>query len=83
MTLPKNLSHYTEVDGAPCDYMGDGVYAIHRGYEIEIRENDHNNPVACVISSSALEALNRFDKIVTVANESNNEDNTEILNDQH
>ena len=44
----------------PQDYLGDGVYVLFDGYGLELRANDHRNPVAIYLEPEVLEALNRF-----------------------
>lgn len=41
-------------------YLGDGVYAKFDGHGIEIRVNDHRNPVAVYLEPEVLERLNKF-----------------------
>lgn len=46
------------------DHIGDGVYAKFNGYAIELRVNDHRNPVAVELDPYVLKALDRFRKRV-------------------
>jgi len=44
------------------EYMGDGVYAEFTGYSIDIRVNDHRNPVSVSLEPQVLEAIVSFQK---------------------
>jgi len=44
------------------EYMGDGVYAEYTGYSIDIRVNDHRNPVSVSLEPAVLEAIVDFHK---------------------
>lgn len=39
------------------DHVGDGVYASFNGYSIEVRVNDHRNPVAVTLDPQVLQGL--------------------------
>lgn len=41
-------------------HLGDGVYATWTGYSMEIRVNDHRNPVVAELEPSAVQGLNLF-----------------------
>lgn len=42
------------------DYMGDAVYAEYTGWSIDLRVNDHRNPVAVVLEELVLQNLVDF-----------------------
>lgn len=56
------------IDGKPHRYLGDGVYAIHDGYGIWLRANDHREH-RCTdkvyLEPPVLKALIDFDKDVS------------------
>jgi len=41
-------------------HLGDGVYATFDGFGIELRVNDHRNPVAVYLEPDVLNSLNRW-----------------------
>ena len=41
-------------------HLGDGVYAEFDGYGINLRVNDHRNPVAVYLEPEVFEALVKF-----------------------
>lgn len=41
-------------------YLGDGVYAHHTGYSIELSVNDHNNPPVVVLELDMIDRLKKF-----------------------
>jgi len=42
------------------EHIGDGVYVQYNGYGIDIRVNDHQNPVAVVLEPAVVHNLNLF-----------------------
>jgi len=42
------------------DYMGDAVYAEYTGWSIDLRVNNHRNPVAVVLEEQVLQNLVDF-----------------------
>lgn len=44
------------------EYVGDGVYATFDGYGLEIRVNDHTNPIAVYFEPEVLQRINHFYK---------------------
>ena len=56
-----------EIDEAPKDYIGDGVYAIYDGDGIWLHANDHLNPTDKIyLEPPVLKALNIFAKRVGI-----------------
>ena len=49
-------------DGKPAMHLGDGLYAVHNGYSIELRPNHHENAAQAVHMDLpyGLELLNKF-----------------------
>lgn len=52
-------------EGHPIDHIGDGVYVEWDGFALQIRVNDHRNPVLVTLEPFVLEALNNFYRKVT------------------
>lgn len=51
------------IDGRPYSYLGDGVYAMHDGFGIWLRANDHREELCTdkiYLEPSVLKALNNF-----------------------
>jgi hypothetical protein len=42
------------------EHLGDGVYAEYDGYSVNLRVNDHRNPVAVILEPEVMKALIEF-----------------------
>lgn len=54
------------------DYLGDGVYAGHDGYQIWLTVGDHNNEPLIALEPSVIDALIRY-CARTIGNENTSE----------